>query len=100
MVTSQEQIEMVSEKPKTGMLMTEKGELKIVMHCRECSGTGREAVKLGVKDLVDIYEKSPANKIERIKELRAKTYLGLKPAKEVIEAYDQLISNLRAIRYR
>ena len=89
---------MVTANAKTGTL-TEKGDLRVLVQCKCCNGSGSGLVKLGVRDLVDIYEKHPNNKIERIKVLRDKTDLGLKAAKEVIEAYDQLLSDLLAIKY-
>lgn len=82
-----------------GATVSSEGELNIKTSCRDCNGTGLRHMKLDVKTLVDIYQQFPDNKIQRIKELRSTTYLGLRSAKQVIEAYDKLLKELTEISY-
>ena len=67
--------------------------------CTACHGSGLETLTLNVVELVDIYKKFPDNKIQRIKEARAIWSISLKPAKELIEAYDRLLKELTEINY-
>jgi ribosomal protein L7/L12 len=57
------------------------------------------AVRVGVQDLMTILEAHPDNKIQRVKAVREKWLFGLKTAKDIVEAYDRLLTDLTEIRY-
>ena len=68
--------------------------------CSACSGSGIQTQAVDIADLADIYKTCPeGQKINRIKAVRAKWHMGLKPAKEVVEAYDRLLTELTGINY-
>ena len=68
--------------------------------CSTCSGSGIVSQAIDISDLVDIYKVHPEGmKINRIKEVRAKWGMALKPAKELVEAYDRLLTELTGINY-
>ena len=78
----------------------EVGTVSIDTSCAKCNGSGVTTKYILVKDLADIYlSKGAGNKINRIKEIRAKYNLGLKSAKEVDEAYSRLLKELTEISY-
>jgi len=73
--------------------------IRVKAQCNQCSGSGRMAVRVGVQDLMTILEAHPDNKIQRVKAVREKWLFGLKTAKDIVEAYDRLLTDLTEIRY-
>ena len=89
--------QMTDEKLNTGRV-TNTG-IEVVTTCFHCNGTGQNVRKVNIKTLADIYEQYPESKISRIKEVRAMWLFDLKSAKELVEAYDRLLTELTEINY-
>lgn len=89
--------QMTDEKLNTGRV-TNTG-IEVVTTCFHCNGTGQNVRKVNIKTLADIYEQYPESKIQRIKEVRAMWLFDLKSAKELVEAYDRLLTELTEINY-
>ena len=87
----------VDEKLNSGRV-TNTG-IEVVTTCFHCNGTGQNVRKVNIKTLADIYEQYPESKIQRIKEVRAKWLFDLRSAKELVEAYDRLLTELTEINY-
>ena len=62
--------------------------------CRECSGTGRKTSEISMHEFMDIVDGglSVGNKIEAIKDVRTKWGIGLKDARDLIEAYQTFLA--------
>lgn len=63
------------------------GEISFSMACPKCRGTGTALQRIDFETLENIHNNNPENKINRIKEVRAKWGLGLRTAKELVERY-------------
>ena len=87
----------VDEKLNTGRV-TNTG-IELVTTCFQCNRTGQNVRKVNIKTLADIYQQYPESKISRIKEVRAMWLFDLKSAKELVEAYDRLLTELTEINY-
>ena len=72
--------------------------MTIHTQCHYCRGTGISHQRVYIDNLTEIYNNHPENKIQRIKEVRAVWNLGLKSAKELVEAFDSHMKNTRKIK--
>ena len=74
-------------------------EISFSMACPKCRGTGTATQRIDFETLERIHTNNPENKIQRIKEVRAMWLFDLKSAKELVEAYDRLLTELTEINY-
>ena len=87
----------VDEKLNTGRV-TDTG-IEVVTTCWHCKGDGKNVRSIDLDALASSYNQYPENKINRIKEVRAKWLFDLRSAKELVEAYDRLLTELTEINY-
>ena len=87
----------IGEQLNTGRV-TDTG-IEVVTTCWHCKGDGKNVRSIDLDTLASIYNQYPENKISRIKEVRAKWLFDLRSAKELVEAYDRLLTELTEINY-
>ena len=70
----------------------------IKIRCEECSGEGRVKYKINLGEVIaDVDEVGIRNKIDAIKFIRNKHPLGLKGAKELVEAAISFLQNVERV---
>ena len=90
---------MITEATERVNRITSSG-VTIATSCHTCNGSGLDLKEIDVGEIVDIYREYPdGNKIQRIKQVRSRWGIGLRPAKELVEAYDRLLTELTEISY-
>jgi len=62
--------------------------------CRDCNGTGRKITEVSMHEFMDLVDAglSVGNKLVAIKDVRTKWGLGLKDAKDLVEAYQTFLA--------
>ena len=67
----------------------------IKLRCKECSGEGKVTYKINLGEVIaDVDEVGIGQKIDAIKFIRNKHPLGLKEAKELVEAAITFLQNI------
>ena len=69
--------------------------MTVTTQCIKCHGSGVAVHTIDLASLSEIYWDNPGNKILRIKEVRARWFLGLPAAKEIVEKYDSYLDVLK-----
>ena len=70
--------------------------------CKFCGGRGFMAIEIDMADFIDIVDEglSAGNKIQAIKDVRTKWDMGLKDAKNMVEAYQEFLNSIATIMER
>ena len=69
--------------------------MTVTTQCIKCHGSGVAVHTIDLASLSEIYWDNPGNKILRIKEVRARWFLGLRAAKDIVEKYDGYLDVLK-----
>jgi len=69
--------------------------------CKPCGGGGFIAIEIDMAEFIDIVDEGFAdNKIVAIKAVRTRWDMGLKDAKDIVEAYQEFLNNIATIMER
>jgi len=70
--------------------------------CKDCGGTGFIAIEVNIEEFINIVDEelSAGNKIPAIKAVRTRWDMGLKDAKEIVEAYQEFLRSIATIMER
>ncbi len=70
--------------------------------CRNCGGRGFISFEIDMAEFIDIVDEglSAGNKIQAIKDVRTKWDMGLKDAKNMVEAYQDFLNSVATIMER
>ena len=71
--------------------------------CKYCGGRGFISLNIDMAEFIDIVDEgglSTGNKIQAIKDVRTKWDVGLKDAKNMVEAYQDFLNSIATIMER